>query len=1260
MGELNETYERYLFNKRDQKADETIEAFMAGIRTLIKTCNYHRDSVSSILRDRVVLGINDKETQKLLLRERNLTLEGCVNICKAAENATIQGKALSSDSANAAVSIKRVKDGRRPKKPSTATSSNSDSVSSKKVSTRDCKFCGRSHPMVKEKCPAWGKTCDNCHGQNHFSAKCRKPKVRAVSHSHAESSSGSDDEYYLQNVTSRRRGSSTLTAKMAVNGCHLHFQLDSGAEVNTLCQRFVKKDQVVSSSKKLIMWNGAKVKPKGEATLSLKNVRTGEVQPVDFVVVPNNLSCLLGINTIRKMGLITVNKDRFIAKVETETTESKLGDLGEARLHVNHDVKPRVLPCRNVPIALKEDVKKELDRLVDLGVLEPVSEPTEWVSQMAVVRKSNGRLRICLDPQPLNEALMREHYKLPTLDDVLPMLSEAKVFSKVDVKNAFWHVRLDEESSLLCAMITPFGRFKWRRLPFGLKVSSEIFQKRLTEALSGLEGVFTIADDIAVAGCGTSKSEALQDNDAKLEKLYERCDDRHIVLNDDKKEIGKTEMTFHGHRFTDDRVKPDESKIEAIRSMPAPTDVAWVKRFCGMVQYMSRFLPNLANDLGPIRDLTKKETEWDWSAACDQAFRTVKEKLTVAPVLAYFDSKKEVKVQTDSSKDGIGAVLLSGGRPVEYASRSLSNAQRSWAQIEEELLSVCFGLERFDQYTYGTKVIVENDHKPLAAILKKPLSQAPKRLQALLIRLHRYDVEFHFLKGTELVIADTLSRAFLESEAEERPRIMNIEYFPRVSDARLEEVRQATSTDPTMKTLVSLIIDGWPDTKQETPHEARPYFDIRDTLSYEAGIVLKAEAIVVPAELRADMKARLHAAHLGYNSMIRRARGLVFWPGLTQDIKQIVDNCEPCQELRARSPKEPLIPQEDGHGPWDKVASDIFEIAGRQHLVMVDFYSNFIEVDYLPNITSAQVISVMKKHFARYGIPRILHTDPGSQLTSGEFRKFTKDYGIIHVESSPGHHSANGKAEAAVKVAKHLLIKAKKTKTDPYIALLELRNTPREDTGLSPAQMLFGHGTRSVIPNACAMQQSGESDVCSEGREKRKAAMKRSHDKKATELSKLSSGQSVYFEHKDKERWILGKVIDVLGERTYLVKGKNGGIYRRNRVQMRSTALEVPEHTPSAPPPHAPLLPEKPVLNKGAVPQVNASSPPSAGHVNPSVRVDVPDASSSVDIQADAGGGSNAVVPNLAESPPPTLRRSSRMTSEPPYLRDFVRPKSGK
>ena len=401
---------------------------------------------------------------------------------------------------------------------------------------------------------------------------------------------------------------------------------------------------------------------------------------------------------------------------------------------------------------------------------------------------------------------------------MLPNLNNAKVFSKLDVKQAYWHVQLDKESSLLTTMITPFGRYRWARLPFGLKVSSEIFQRKLNKALCGLNGVICVADDLLVMGSGNTREEADADHEQNLRELQKRCTERNIRLNDETSVIKQTQIKFMGHLITND----DESKVDAILSMPAPTDVQGVKRFCGMIQYLSKFLQNLASDLQPIRELTRKDAEWNWPVKCEEAFQKVKQKITDTPVLVCFDPDKELVLQVDSSKDGLGAALLQDGKPVEYASRALTSAERNWAQIEKESLAVVFGLERFDQYTYGRKVVVQNDHKPLASILKKPLSQAPKRLQALILRLHRYDVDFHYIEGSKLIIADTLSRAYLDVP-DTHVRVMKVNALKGESDERIKEVKEATAEDENMQTLLGIIKDGWPQHKNDVPSELRPY-----------------------------------------------------------------------------------------------------------------------------------------------------------------------------------------------------------------------------------------------------------------------------------------------------------------------------------------------------------------------------------------------------------------------------------------------------
>ena len=264
-------------------------------------------------------------------------------------------------------------------------------------------------------------------------------------------------------------------------------------------------------------------------------------------------------------------------------------------------------------------------------------------------------------------------------------------------------------------MITPFGCSRRKRLPFGLKVSSEIFQRKLNDTIFDLPGVFAVADDLIVIGRGVTHQNALIDYDANLHKLYERCREKHIMLNDEKVDMRKTEITFIGHLITKEGIQAGPTKITAIRGMPSPTDVHSVKQFCGMIQYLARFIQILAQMLEPLRHLTKKDIACNWSPEYENALQAIKHAISQPPMLAFFNQNLDLVPQVDSSKDDIGAVLLQNDQPIEYTSRALTKSERNRALIGKELLS---GLERFDQYTYGRKVLIHNDHRPLETILK--------------------------------------------------------------------------------------------------------------------------------------------------------------------------------------------------------------------------------------------------------------------------------------------------------------------------------------------------------------------------------------------------------------------------------------------------------------------------------------------------------------------------------------------------------------
>ena len=277
----------------------------------------------------------------------------------------------------------------------------------------------------------------------------------------------------------------------------------------------------------------------------------------------------------------------------------------------------------------------------------------------------------------------------------------------------------------------------------------------MCQAFGDLEGVETDVDDILVWGS------TIQEHDERLMKTLKRCEEINLTLNRDKCEFRVKEVIYIGHKLTAEGVKPDEQKVEAIKRMPPPEDKKGIERLLGIVNYLARFVPNMSTITKPIRELLRGDVEFQWGESQEKAFQEVKDVLTKAPILAYYDVRKPVKVTCDASKCGLGAALLQDDKPVAFASRALTDAETRYAQIEKELLAVVFAFEKFNQYTYGRCVEVETDHKPLVSIVKKSLTSAPPRLQRMLLRLQRYEIKMMYKPGNEMIIADTLSRAYL-------------------------------------------------------------------------------------------------------------------------------------------------------------------------------------------------------------------------------------------------------------------------------------------------------------------------------------------------------------------------------------------------------------------------------------------------------------------------------------------------------------------
>ena len=370
-------------------------------------------------------------------------------------------------------------------------------------------------------------------------------------------------------------------------------------------------------------------------------------------------------------------------------------------------------------------------------------------------------------------------------------------------------------------------------------------------------------------------------------------------------------MSFIGHVATADGLRVDPDKVKAIRDMPAFTGKAGVQRPLGMVQYLSKFLPNLSDMTKPLRELTQQDVKWCWKDAHITAPSQLKEAVTCSPVLRYYSLSDEVTLQCNASKSGLGAALLQNGQPVAYASRALTPAETRYAQIEKQLLAIIVPCEKFDTYIYGGHVVtVETDHKPLEIIARKGLNSAPQRLQRMLLRLQRYNLEIRYKKGKEMFLADTLSRAFLPKAhvsalVHELEEIDHKASLP-VSDARWHQIENASADDPVFQEHRSVIQRGWPLNRADVAQCLYPCFDIRDELTLQGKLVFKGQQLVVPVSLCQELMTATHASHIGVEACLRRARDSLYWPRMTTELKEYIAKCEVCMAHRREQSKEPI------------------------------------------------------------------------------------------------------------------------------------------------------------------------------------------------------------------------------------------------------------------------------------------------------------------------------------------------------------------
>ena len=942
---------------------------------------------------------------------------------------------------------------------------------------------------------------------------------------------------------------------LSLNGKPTKFDIDTGAEVTAISKkahREIGSPTLSPPERTLRGPSQDELSVKGKFTATLGNgIRETEQE---LFVVEDLHKHLLGRPAIKALDLVvrmgSVRESTKSPVIRYPNLFRGLGKLnGEYKIQLEEGAKPFAMTVpRRVAIPLMRPVKDELTRMEKLGVIIRVSEPTDWCAGMVVVPKGNGKVRICVDLTRLNKSVRRERHPLPAVEQSLAQLAGARVFSTLDANSGFWQIPLDRESTLLTTFITPYGRYCFHRLPFGVTSAPEHFQRRMSDVLTGLEGVVCMMDDVLVHGRTT------EEHEERLDKVLQRLQEAGLTLNEQKCHFSQSQVKFLGQVVDSDGIRPDPDKVRAIREVQPPKNVSDVRRFLGMSNHLSKFAPNLAEKTKPLRELLNKSNQWVWGLPQQTAFAEIKQALETSPVLSLFDQSRETVVSADASSYGLGAVLLQKQpdeelKPIAYISRSLTPTEQRYAQIEKEALAFTWACERFSDYLLGMEFHIHTDHKPLVPLFgSKNLEELPIRVQRFRLRMMRFKFTISHVPGKSLLVADALSRAPC-AEAVEEDLLLQQETAAYVNivvqnlpatEKQLERIRRHQEEDEECKLAAEYCRSGWPS-RQSLSGTMKLYYSVATEISVQDGLLMRGNRVVIPAALRLEMLDRLHTGHQGISKCRERARQSLWWPGLSRQLEELVKNCSVCRKC-SNQRREPLIPAALPELPWQRVGTDLFEFKGRSFLLIVDYYSRFIEVARLNRATSEEVILHTKGIFARHGIPEVVVSDNGPQYSSEAYAALARQFQFEHVTSSPHYPQSNGEAERAVQTVKNLL----KKDGDPYLALLAYRSTPLK-CGFSPSELLMARKLRTNVPMTRGSLKPAVPDptLLREREEQYRNRVQSNYDQHhgVRDLEPLSPGQTVWIPDRGEEAHV---VQEADTPRSYEVQTSEG-TYRRNR-----------------------------------------------------------------------------------------------------------------
>lgn len=769
------------------------------------------------------------------------------------------------------------------------------------------------------------------------------------------------------------------------------------------------------------------------------------------------------------------------------------------RIHLEDESKTSIEHQRRLNPNLKDVVKKEIIKLLDAGVIYPISD-SNWVSPVHVVPKKGGITvvknendeliptrtitghRMCIDYRKLNAASRKDHFPLPFIDQMLERLANHPYYCFLDGYSGFFQIPIHPNDQEKTTFTCPYGTFAYRRMPFGLCNAPATFQRAMMSIFSDLiEDVMEVfMDDFSVYG--SSFATCL----SNLCRVLQRCEDTNLVLNWEKCHFMVKEGIVLGHKVSEKGIEVDKAKIDVMVGLAPPRTVKDIRSFLGHAGFYRRFIKDFSKIARPLTKLLCKEIIFNFDEECLEAFKKLKEELTSAPIVQPPDWSLPFEIMCDASDYAVGAVL--GQKKdkkthvIYYASRTLDDAQMKYATTEKELLAIVYAFEKFRSYLVGSKVIVYTDHAALRHLLAK--KDAKPRLLRWILILQEFDLEIKDKPGVENGVADHLSRLRVEcgipiDEGLPEEQIMAIEAMVTACETgrKIEEMKAIDETGPWYADLVNYLACGR-EPLNLTGYARKKFFkDVKRYYWDEPYLyTLCKDQIyrrVVAQEEVEGILTHCHGSAYGghfatFKTVSKVLQAGFWWPHMFKDTQEFVSRCDPCQRRgnitkRNEMPQNPILEVEvfdvwgiDFMGPFPS------SYGNEYILVAVDYVSKWVEAIASPTNDAKVVLKMFKSIiFPRFGVPRVVISDGGTHFINKLFENLLKKNGVKHKVATAYHPQTSGQVEISNREIKSILEKTVGTTRKDWStklddALWAYRTAFKTPLGTTPFNLVYG------------------------------------------------------------------------------------------------------------------------------------------------------------------------------------------------------------